>query len=316
MNASCPLRCFCPAGMGRAILVLALASIGGFAQPVGAALMLTEVSGSATASASFFRTSFPPSVSDTAVFGPFGGAAVAEVGRTRAVQTGSGLNAVNAEGVFDDVPEFAVRAETEIDQRVGNPGASSEALAFQYVINGGELRLFNPSGSFDDLEATVKISIFVIAPDFSGFLWEWGATLRGSGGSAVAEFHGFAAIFDFADPLGLGMPVLSAVTVAGSEAVLSIAPFTGFADLGVITPRSGSVITYSMYASVSGPALNGGGGEASLGDPFDFTGNPGSTISIPGAVLVPEPESWTVVLFGLAALLAHARRRRTRHALR
>jgi hypothetical protein len=311
MSVSFPLRNFRPVGMGWATLVLVLASLGGIVQPAGAALVLTEVTGSATASADFFGTSFPPSATDSESFGPFGGAAVAEVGRTRAVQTGSGLNAVNAEGVFDDVPDFALRAETFIDQRVSNTGAIPKALAFQYVINGGELRLFSPRGSFEGLEATVGVSIFVLAPDFSGFLWEWGATLRGTGGSAVAEVHGFAPIFDLVDPLDLGMPDLSAVTVAGSEAVLSIAPFTGFADLGVMGAGANSVITYSMYGSVSGPALNGGGGEASLGDPFDFTGNPGSAISIPGALPVPEPESWVVVLLGLAALLATAGGRRS-----
>ena len=102
------------------------------------------------------------------------------------MQTGSGLNAVNAEGRFGDIPEFALRAETQIDQGVGNTGGTSETLAFQYVINGGELRLLSPSGSFDGLAATVGVSIFVLAPDFSGFLWEWGATLRGEAGARNA----------------------------------------------------------------------------------------------------------------------------------
>lgn len=303
MNASFPLRTFWPASLGRAIRVLTLASLGGFVEPVGAELILTEVSGTADASADFFRTSFPVPTSDSASFGPFGGVAIAEVARTRAVQTGSGFNAVNAEGMFDDVPEFAVRAETFIEQRVGNTGPGTETLAFQYSINGGELRLRNRSDSFNGLEATVAASIFVIAPDFSGFLWEWGATLRGSGSSAAAQVHGFAPIFDIVDPLNLGLPDLSAVTVANGEAVLSIAPFTGFFDLGQMSPGAGGTIVYSMYASVSGPALNGGGGEASLGDPFDLMSNPGSTLSIPGAVPVPEPESWAALLLGLAVLL-------------
>jgi hypothetical protein len=158
------------------------------------------------------------------------------------------------------------------------------------------------------------VSIFVLAPDFSGFLWEWGATLRGAGGSAFAEVHGFAPLFDFHDPLDLGMPELSAVNVAGGEAVLSIAPFTGIAELGVMARGSGSVITYSMYASVSGPGLSNTGGEASLGDPFDLTGHPGSAISIPGALPVPEPASWVLLLLGLATLLAIARSKRPRYA--
>jgi hypothetical protein len=291
------------------LLAVILATLNGLSQPVGAALVLTEVSGSAEVSVQFFGTSLPPA-SDAESFGPLGGVAVAEVGRTRAAQTGSGLNAVAAEGRFDDVPSFELLAATEIDQTVGNTGPGSEALAFQYLINGGELRLFNRGGSFEGLVATVAVSIFVLAPDFGGILWDWGATLRGSGGTAVAEIHGFAPIFELNDPLNLGIPTLSAVTISGSEAVLSIAPFLAFADLGALGPGGNALISYSMYASVSGPALNGGGGKASLGDPFDFTGNPGSVISIPGAAAIPEPKSWALLLLGTAALLASARRLR------
>jgi hypothetical protein len=149
----------------------------------------------------------------------------------------------------------------------------------------------------------------IFGPDFSGTLWEWGATLRGEAGSVVAASHGFAPILDFHDPLNLGMPRLSPVSVAGGEAVLSIAPFTGFADLGIL--EQGSLppsITYDMYASVSGPGLNNTGGEASLGDPFDLSGSPGSAISIPGALPVPETDAWQLLLVGLAVLLARTRR--------
>jgi hypothetical protein len=188
-----------------------------------------------------------------------------------------------------------------------NTGAISETLAFQYLINGGELRLLSPSGSFEGLAATVGVSIFVLAADFSGFLWEWGATLHGTGGSVIVETHGFAPLFDFHDPLNLGMPDLSAVDVAGGEAVVSIAPFTGVADLGVVTPGSGpDVITYTMFASISGPGLNNTGGHASLGDPFDLTGTSGSAISILGTLPIPEPGSWVLVLLGLAAIIASA----------
>jgi hypothetical protein len=100
----------------RAVLVVFLVSLGRVAQPVNAALTLAQVTGSATASAGFFRTGFP-SASDSESFGPFGGVALAEVGRTRAVQTGSGLNAVNAQGRFGDIPEFSLCAETVIEQR-------------------------------------------------------------------------------------------------------------------------------------------------------------------------------------------------------
>lgn len=281
-------------------------------QPAQAGLALTRVEGTADASAMFFGTSLPPAT-DSASFGPFGGAAIAEVGRTRAVQTGSGFNAVSAEGHFGDIPEFKLRAQTSIDQRVTNTGAVDEALAFQYLINGGDLRLFSPTGSFNGLEATVAVSIFVLAPGFSGFLWDWGVTLRGVGSTVESAVHGFAPIFPLNDPLGLGTPTISPITVAGSEAMLSIAAFTAPADLGPLSPASTASLTYTMYAEVSGPAFNNTGGRASVGDPFDFSSNPGSVISIPGATpVVPEPASALLMLIGSAALSAVGARMRGR----
>ena len=105
-------------------------------------LTLYEVRGSAEASRQFLGTGFP-SASDSASFGPFGGAAIAEVGQIRAVQTGYGFNAVSARGIFGDIPSFILHAETEIDQNVRNDGTTNEDLSFHYTINGGELRLFS-----------------------------------------------------------------------------------------------------------------------------------------------------------------------------
>lgn len=293
----------CIGRVSRMGLALAAACLGALHQPAYAALELRQSSGSATASVDFFGTSLP-SATDTESFGPFGGVATAEVGRTRAVQTGSGLNAVNAEGRLSDIPGFALRAETRIDQRVVNSGSTAEAVAFQYLINGGELRLFSPSGSFDGLEATVGVSIFTLgASDFSGSLWRWGVTLYGSEGSLEAQVHGFDRILDFDDPLGLGMPGLSAITVASGEAVLSIASFTALAELGDLGPGASALFAYDMYSSVSGPGLNATGGVANVGDPFNFAADPGSVISIPGALPVPEPHAWVLLLLGLAALL-------------
>lgn len=287
------------------IAALALTPVCGLIERAqGAGLTLYQVEGSAEASADFFGTSFPSS-SDSALFGPFGGVAIAEVGQTRAVQTGYGFNAVSATGVFGDIPAFALRAETSIDQNVRNDGPSSVDLAFHYTINGGELRLFSP-GSFEGLVATVAVSIFVISPGFSGFLWDWGVTLRGSGSGVTSEVHGFSPIFPLNDPLALGIPPISSVSVGGGEAVLSIAPFNADIDLGTLGVGSTALVTYSMYADVSGPGFNATGAKASLGDPFDFTNNPGSEISIPGAALdgvaVPEPGAWMMIGAGLAGL--------------
>ena len=163
---------------GRAIaLCVALAWV---VQPQArAALETTANSGSANASASFFGTSFP-GATDSAMYGPLGGVAVAEVagGQVRAVQPGSGLNAATAAGRFGDIPSFALRADTAIDMTVGNSGSGNEPLAFNYTINGGELRLFSPGGQFNGLVSTVAASIFVFAPGFCGF--------SGSGASLCA----------------------------------------------------------------------------------------------------------------------------------
>jgi hypothetical protein len=225
------------------------------------------------------------------------------------VQTGYGFNAVSARGTFGDIPSFLLHAETDIDQNVRNDGTATKDLTFHYTINGGELRLFS-GGSYDGLIATVGVSIFVISPGFGGFLWDWGVTLRGSGTGATSEVHGFAPIFPLNDPKGLGTPAISSVSIQGREAVLSIAPFTANVDLGTLGIGSTALVSYTMYADVSGPGFNATGGKASLGDPFNFENSPGSEISIPDAVLVPEPATWLTAACGLGGLAVVLRRKR------
>jgi hypothetical protein len=245
---------------------------------------------------------------DSETFGPFGGVAVAEVlafGRARAAQTGSGLNAVTTLARPSDISSFLANAQTEIDMDVANTGLASEDLHFEYLINGGELRLFGRNGSFDGLQATAAVNIFTLgASGFSGFLWDWGVTLRGTATSAEVLVHGFAPIFPFSDPLGLGQPVISSVTITGNEASVSIAPFTGVAELGQINPTQSALINYTMYSELSGPGLNNTGGEATIGDPFNLTGDAGTVLSIRGvdlSVVVPEPS--TGVLAATCALI-------------
>lgn len=242
-------------------------------------------------------------------FGPSSGVAVAEAGRTRAVQTGSGINAVNAEGRLDDIVSFSLDATTDIEQIVTNTGNSTEDLSFHFLINGGELALFSPSGNFDLLRASVTVQIFGIGSHSgpSGFLWWWMATLEGDPFTDQVTLSSELV----SDVLGLGAPAMSAIEIENGEASVGIAAFDAVMDLGTLGFAGSTDISYHMSASVSGPGLNRQGGRASLGDPFDLSGNPGSIISIPGASpvsAVPEPGSWSLLLIGAAIL--HVTKRR------
>ena|SRR5688572_1026853 len=91
-----------------------------------------------------FGAGLPPRT-DEETFAPFGGAAVGEVGRNRAVQTGAGIKAVNVAARLSDVPEFLFRADTDIGWDIENTGSDAQDLTFDYTINGGRLRLFDPA---------------------------------------------------------------------------------------------------------------------------------------------------------------------------
>jgi hypothetical protein len=292
-----------------AVAVVTLAIVGGLIPDAAhAELTISRNEGRAKVTFDTFGTGFP-GASDEETFGPFGGVAVAELGafgQLRAAQTGSGLNAVTALSRPSDIPSFAVRAETQFDVTVDTT-ESRERVVFDFLVNGGELRLFDPRGSFRGLSASVGVTIFTIgASDVSGFLWGWTTTLRDNGGVLASE------VTIFADPLGLGQPALSAITVSGGEALVSIAPFSASVDLGEILRGLGADLIYEMSATVSGPGLNLTGGEATLGDPLNLGGDPGSVISFraggPGGQ-VPGPPALILVVLGALAGVAVARRR-------
>jgi hypothetical protein len=292
-------------------LLLALA-----ARPATAQFTITANSGRAYADAQGSASWFPAQ-RDERFYGPNGGAAVGELdlrgfGHLRGVQLDYGLNAVRVDASPGDLTSFSFGAGTSIDVTVENAGpVTADPLIFEYTISAGQLRLRSFAGSFDGFIASVSVSIFTIAPGHSGFLWAWTQSLRGQGG-AVSTSTDF-----LLDPLGFGTPSMSAITFAADEAFVDIASFHRSADLGRLARGSSAFITYDMDAAVAGPGF-GGGGVAALGDPFDVTGRPGSTLLIQGAPIgavvsaVPEPATSLLVGLGLAALGASGAGRRRR----
>ena len=74
---------------------------------------------------------------------------------------------------LSDLPFFDWSARTTYDVEVAQTGQSRSSLDFQYHINGGRLELIDPAQMFDGMLSTVGVSIFAIAPGFSGFLWNF-----------------------------------------------------------------------------------------------------------------------------------------------
>jgi hypothetical protein len=106
------------------------------------------------------------------------------------------------------------------------------------------------------------------------------------------------------DPLGFGVPALSAVTIQNGAATLDIGAFTAAVNLGILSGGNTALITYDMDAAVAGVGYNATGGRASLGDPFDANGNYGAGITLTGtpAATAPEPASLLLIASGLSAL--------------
>jgi hypothetical protein len=116
--------------------------------------------------------------------------------------------------------------------------------------------------------------------------------------------------------------VVGPVTIVGDEARVSIEPFVRTIGLGRIPADVLNTLplSYSMSAEVPGVGLNGTGGLARLGGPFDLSGSPGSLLSIEGVSLqpatVPEPAALLLMGAGLAAIVVARSRARARRAPR
>jgi hypothetical protein len=266
---------------------------------VNAQFTLTNNSGTARVRTSYGPGSFLNPDSVVTTFGPVGGAAIADLdfrhfGRMRAVQTGIGLNAVFVDAMLSDLPFFDWSGNTRYDVEVAQAGLARQSLDFQYHLNGGQLALRDPSGSFDGLVATVGVSIFAISPGFSGFLWSWQLALRGSR-SVVTPSVDF-----LIDPLGLGAPVLSSVSIVNGVATVDIGSFTAGANLGIISGANTAFVTYDMDAAVAGIGLNSQGGIARLGDPLNTSGNYGAGISFSTTPVSATPEPSSILLLGTA----------------
>jgi hypothetical protein len=267
--------------------------------PASAQLTLTNNSGQATAETQYGAGSFLSPQTVTTSFGPDGGVALSHLdlrnfGQVRAVQTGIGLNAVSVDARLGDIPSFYWSGQTSYDVEVKNTGFSTSSVDFEFHLNGGRLGLYDPTGLFNGLAASVDVSIFAISPGFSGFLWSWTLTLRGSQGQVTPSV-------DFLiDPLGFGVPDLGALTIANGEAFIDIAAFTAAVDLGPLAAGHTAFVTYDMSAAVFGLGFNATGGVARLGDPFSASGDYGAGIRI-GAVpaAVSEPPVFALLFGGI-----------------
>jgi hypothetical protein len=283
---------------------------------LNAQFTLKNNSGSARVRTSYGPGSFlnPDSVITT--FGPQGGAAVSDLnmrnfGRMRAVQTGIGLNAVFVDAMLSDLPFFDWSANTKYEVEVAQAGQSRQSLDFQYHLNGGQLALRDPTGSFDGLVSTVGVSIFAISPGFSGFLWSWQLSLRGTQGVVTPNV-------DFLiDPLGFGVPVLSSVSILNGVATIDIGSFTAGANLGILSGGSTAFVTYDMDGAVAGIGLSSQGGIARLGDPFNTSGDYGAGISFSATPVsaTPEPSATLLVASGLIGLGGLGRTRRRQNVI-
>lgn len=241
--------------------------------------------------------------------------AFADVGNAAAYQDLFGINAVfaNAGLLLDDALDFSASARTHYDVRVKTPTEMTGSVPFQFVINGGELRIVDYSGlrrlSTTDFHARVSADITIFPEGF----WQWTAILREDPFTGDPEVNTAFSL----ETLGVGFPAVS-VTMEGEDAVVIIPHFEAevlldlddFSFIGVF-------FTYDMEAELFFEDSLGASGLAGIGDPFGLsqgTGGGGIEFFLDGRplsdfpVVIPEAAAGVLAAAGLG-VLGLARRR-------
>jgi hypothetical protein len=228
-------------------------------------------------------------------------------GRAAAYQDVYGINAVFADAgnALDDALRFYSRAESNYEIEVTTPTSESGQAAFDFVINGGELRLEN-FAAIDELggnsSARVRAEIFVGAQ-----FWVLDLTLR--------KFFGDPDIFDASiESFGTGFPTFTPV-VDGDDVVVTIPRIEGETLFELSRFRVGLNFSYTMTAELE---LNGLsiGGLAGIGDPFSLSmGGPSTAgveffldgMPLTGLPIVPEPSAAALAIVALSLFAAALR---------
>jgi len=279
---------------------------------VGASVEVGGIGGVITADES--HSSDPqPRTATTAV--QFGGSTAS------AFQSPGGWDSAGARLGADLALDHSMSAFARFDMTVRNTGPDPIPLDFRFLIFGGRLEL-----AMTDFAATSDIPTSEVNARFAeGGTWFWSytGTLAGANSSFMP---GYTTVL--VDPQGIGMPG-AVVSQALGAASVDLGTFGGRLDLGSIAAGQVRSFSYHLFASVENGEFfdNTGGsstappptvaGFAELKDPFSF-GQGFFLNDIPlsqltgdvGALALPEPETYAMLLVALGLMGIVARRRK------